>query len=142
MCLLISKDVSYKQISMASILTKRLLSLFQSQLQQQFLTMRRSWLRSGLLLRDDLVGQSSTTMSIIILIFVLCHMPRLGKQRNAVLTTRFHLIGVLCFPGKLANSQGFTSGTLGNTWNLRPLSLGTLLKSDFGKFRKFGGAVI
>ena len=102
---------------MVSILTKRLLSLFQSQLQQQFLTMRRSWLRSGLLLRDDLVGQSSTTMSIIILIFVLCHMPRLGKQRNAVLTTRFHLIGVLCFPGKLANSQGFTSGTLGNTWN-------------------------
>ena len=106
---------------MASILTKRLLSSFQSQLQQQFLTMRRSWLRSGLLLRDDLVGQSSTTMSIIILIFVLCHMPRLGKQRNAVLTTRFHLIGVLCFPGKLANSQGFTSGTLGNTWNLRKI---------------------
>ena len=53
--------------------------------------------RSG---RDDLVGQSTTTMSIIILIFVLCHMPRLGKLTTDS-STRFHLIRVSTFPGKI-----------------------------------------
>ena len=56
--------------------------------------------RSG---RDDLVGQSTTTMSIIILIFVLCHMPRLGKLTTDS-STRFHLIRASTFPGILANN--------------------------------------